>query len=476
MAEENVIPDNSAGEPAQNVIMDGGFRGDEFDIDSLIPEELRAAVGRHAEEEEEDEVEQDVNHVKPAKPADDLPRFRSRDSEGEDEEDDEDEAPVPPTKAVESEDSDEDLDLSPEAIDKLIKGDTEAIVKKAVEEDAPFWKEDAKYKSVTQRLSKLGMKTQDIDELIQSVTDKNVVDTSKLVKGLETRAQKAENDAEHYKSEISRLRQIERGAYFDGLEEVREKYGVPMTQAIQEIHSVLKREGISVSVQKLLEADNKTAMISLLDGASLEDTDLSRITNQWRSYKEVEQSYIAAKAEAQKNLKEGISTKIAPETVESILKVSLKDFMGADPKYKYINEAISDDISKHPEVSDLLGVAKANFQNLVQAISNPSETIHNQKYLATLAKYVFDSAHNRLYEKKYRVLESDHSKAIDSMKKLVRQYKKLADSAKGITGARSGVGAVGRNTQKSAAKETKRIVKEFEELLKNEKAIDKIIP
>lgn len=486
----NSAANHTDGVAPANVIYNNDITGS-IDIDDLIPIELREAInGANVEEKEttkEEEEEQKETEPEKVEDINTYPIDPEPEQEEKEEEEIEEEPAEEPAEEKKEEEktspptTDEDLDISPEAIDKLLKGDIDAVIKKPAskKEEKPFWHEDDDYKSLSKQLDNYGVKKGTIDKLIQKVADKHVIENGNLIQGLEKKAIEAEKTTENYKNELIRLQAIEREVRFDTADTTKEKYGIPMSDAAKEIAEVLQREGVNVSLSSVLLAKNKTDMVKILGSHSLEDKDLTKITNQWRNYKELETAYSAARSESTRNLSKALATNISNETVHSILRTSLADFLKNDAKYKYIEDAIKDGVEKHPDITNIIGLAKNNFVNFVNALSSPSEYVHSEKWLSSLAKYSLDSAHNKHIQDKFYILRQEHTKALESLKKIVVQYKKLAGSAKGITGSGKGV-ASGKGNSSASTKQMKKqedeILSEFKELLKNEKKIDDILP
>ena len=465
------------GSESLNAIYDGSVNKDD-DIDDLIPEELKIALktkSTTSNKDTDDDDDEDLNKKSSRSTQDadddtDDDTFVSKEElDGEPGEDEED------TKLNSTED-DEDVDISPEGIERLLKGELDAAKPdKDVDDDTPFWHEDDTYQELTKQLSNFGAKPEQVDKIIRAAIDKSKIDNSKLVQGLENKVKESENSADTYKTELTRLKEIERGVRFDYSDEVKEKFGAPMQNAAQEIHTILQREGVNVPAVNLLTAKNKTEMMKLLEDTNLEDADLTKISNQWRSYKETETAYNAAKTEAQKDLKKALSSSISKETVQSILRNSLGDFVKADPKYGYISDAIRKGVQQDEPVSKLIARGKTNFVNMVEALTAPSEHIHSEQWLNGLAKFMFNAAHDELTAKKYYDLAREHSTTVDNFKKLARDYKKLASSAKGLTGKGKGVATKAGRRDKSEKEQESEILKEFNDFLKNDNLIDDIL-
>lgn len=431
---------------------------DDFNIDDLIPEELRTAFDdTPPAEEDSDDGEQDSSKEveEPSDPANVENILEAEEEPGED---------------------DEDLDLSPEAIDKLIEGDLEATKKKEKEADTPFWHEDEEYKTLTQRLKKLGIKEDKIDNLIQKVSDKRVTDNANILSGLEDQLEQEKKEKESLATQLQRLKAVERSAHFDTAQETQDKFVIPMQESAREVSNIFNREGIGVPLNDFFAKRNITEAVKLLEGVDLPDKDLANIRNQWRNYKELETSYLAARSSAEKDLKKALNSKISQDTVINILRNSLASIIPTDPKYSYIREAIQDDISKHEDVSNAIGTAKSNFQNIVSALEAPSEYLHNERWLEELGKFMYDAAHNKLMEKRLHDLTVRNKKVEDSFKKFVKHYKKLASSAGGIIGSNGVAKGPEAKNSKSTKKEEDKTLREFEALLKNPNKITEILP
>jgi hypothetical protein len=441
-----------------------------FNVDDLIPAELRQAA--EAAENPDTEEEEDDSPAAPVPPT-------RQQAQEDDEEDIKDEGEEPSAPIVANAADDDELDLSPEAIQKLIKGDPDAIKKPkaaaAQADSKPFWHEDEEYKELVSELEDYGVDPEAIDKLIRKVSDKSVVDNGKLLTGLETKLAEKERLTEEQKLQINRLQQIERALMFDESDETKEKYLSPMKSASTEIRNILSREGVNIPVTQLLTAPDRTAMINLLKDAKLEDGDLSRIANQWRNYKDLEMGYFTARDLAAKDLKKAITVSISPEVTTNILKNTLSDFAVSDPRFDYINTAIKEGLAEHPEVNNIVARARNNFQAIVDAMSNPTQFAHNQKWLGNLAKFFFESAHHKHIEDKYYDLDKKYKATEKSLRELAVNYQKLAGSARGITGKAAGVGKLNASSRKRSS-DDQADVEQFEALLKGKAKLSDIIP
>lgn len=424
------------------------------DLDDLIPEELRAAVQK---------VESGKSQI-PNKPLKAPVRETNEDIQDD----------IPP---LHMEGDDEDInidDLDDESLTKFLDGDTSVLKKAKKEEDVdtPIWHDYEGYQELVKKASYAGVTQDELDKIIEQSSDKKIIDNSKYLKDLETKNEEYARKLESQQKEYERLKNIERQAKFDSLPETKEKYGIPMTKDIQEMKKILDMEGAQVPLTNILNAKDKAEFTNMVKDVNFDDEDLLRLTNHWRSYRETLFRYNSAKESAQKNLGEHLKTSLNKEDVDNVLRNGLVDVLKSDEKYAYIKEAINEGLDKHEDVSRVIAVGKANFENLVKAMENPSDFIHNSEWLTGLAKFAFDTAHNKHIEEKYKSLQSTLSDRNQKLEKVLKAYKKLKQSGSGISGLKSGLGLAAKKAEKDSTKDD---AEEFKALLTGDLDISEVL-
>lgn len=396
-------------------------------LDDLIPPELRKAFEEHGTH-----TDVPANTANPTLPPEDE-THRSISQQ----------QPV-------DEDSD-DVDISPDSIERILKGDFSPAEPQEVEK--PFWAEDEDYIDVSAQLSNYGLKPDAIDGLLKKVADRYTVDNGTLVRGLEEQLSETKKVLENTQAAQQRLLDLERGVLFDELQETKVKYGAPLVEAANDIQAVLTREGAKVSVNQILGAKNKTEVLNLIEGSNLSEKDVVRVMEQWRSYKDTETAYYADKKEAKEKGIGAVTARISDETVGTIFKNGLRSLIKSKDDYSYINTAIQQGIDKpeHADVGSLIGLGKTNAFSFIKALQNPTEHLHSQEWMEGLVKYTLDSAHNKHIASQVPTLKSKNTELETTLKKVVVEYKKLAASAKGLNGSKSvGVVRGGEATNGSA--------------------------
>lgn len=354
-----------------------------------------------------------------------------------------------------NEPSEEDVDISD--IDGLIAGKTSV---KASEDtpEVPDWHETEEYKNLIKKVGFVnGIKNDDFDKVIKAVVDKKIIESETYKNGLEEKITKAKQTEENLKSEIDRLKNIEKDAFFDNLEETKTKYAEPMSAAAREMIKILDINGVKTDINKLLLAKNLTEFTNLLKNENLDDTDTTQVKNLWRTYQESHRDYIAAKNDARNNLKQHMSSNIPEETVKKIMGSTIAEAMKRDPRFEYIKNGIAQD--EYPkEVTQVLSRAQQNFANIVQALSNPIDSARNSAWLQRLSEYTLDASHNAAEAAKVPEIIKQKMELEVNLKKLAAAHIKLMNSAKGINGANGisrGVSANGSSSDEQASKEQK---------------------
>lgn len=427
-----------------------------FNIDDLIPENLRKAVTEHqkvTQPVEEDEEEEVV-----------------------------DEPLLPTLDAAEDnqEFTADNADFSPEALDRLLKeGDIDAIIKKPTKvpedtDDLPFWHEDDDYKALTQHLYAYGLEANDVDKVLQKVIDKSTLDNRSLVDGLNEEINNLKSQYTNTKSEIERLRELERVVRFEESEETKKNYLQPIYSARDEVDAILEREGIKVSAAELFQAKDVTGMTKLLGEHDLEGKDLNTIRNHFRNYKDLVIKYNTDREAAKQSLKKVLKTNISDDTVKKVYTNQVNKLLTDNEALAYIREGLKDRNKIPNDVVNVLVNSEANFKNFVEALNSPQEHVFSPEFLNDLAAYVFNAAHNERMAKAYTPIAEENNKLKEALVKVSGEYKKLVKSAKGIQGSRGGVGTTPTRSGKKA-KSMEEIAKEHREEIQSGDFLDKIL-
>lgn len=466
--------------PEPNMVITGPNSGSSsWSMDDIIPADLKAA--RAALPKDEDDEEEEIKGQDELQILDEeddkelLPP--SRESKQRDEEDEEEGVAL----AEEDEDDDDDLDLSPDSIDELLKGDADAPkAKKELENkikagEEKFWKADKEYKNLISRLPFGGVRVEDLDEFIQTTLDKRVVDNTELLNTLESEKVQLEAKREADQAEIQRLRQVERSTRFDALPETHENYIKPMQEAGKNAKKILELEGISTTnVHQLFLAKDRAHFNKLLENEDISDDAKQKLVNHWKDYKKILFEYENDKKEAQLNLSKFLQTNIAPETANKVLRNSLVELLEKNPKYQPLAEAINDDISKHPGMSKVVESARNSFMNFVSVLSDPSSAVHDENWMNGLAKFIYDASFNQQVYNDYTELQQQHQATQEQLKKMVKAHRKLLKSAKGITGAKGTPARMVRNGNGSLPERDK-AAKQFEDFISGRVEVDDLL-
>lgn len=460
--------------PAENTPTPSESIDSSFSFDDLIPDDLKEAFAK-SEDNIRDfpDVPKDPNPA--PRPAQRVAASQMPDIEPVREEEIEQEVTPVQEEPIED-DKDEDIDLSDESINKFLEGDIDAVSKKAskkdLDEEESFpWYENEHYKKLLQKASYAGVSQKELDQIIQDASDTKVINNSKYIQGLESKTNEYTAKLDRQEKEIQRLRQIEKGHMFDSLPETQEKFTKPIQADISNMRKILDMEGVPSYLPKLLNAANKAEFTEILRDSELADSDLTRLTNYWRSYRENVFNYNNAKQEALKTGQGLLKHNIDDSQAETLLKNNIIDFLKSDKKYKYIEEGIQKGVQNNQEVSDFLATARNNFVALTKALANPTDFVHDDKQMNALARYVLESAHNMNIEKKYYDAQERLKNSEEKLLKVVKAYKKLAKSGNGISESRRGV-YVAKNTDKS--NDTKEL-DAFKAFLKDDAKLEDIL-
>lgn len=406
--------------------------GDLDDIDALIPDELRQAFEANEAATAPNIAGPSITEVMDAasKKVDDSENDQDINANAS-----EDEEEVTNNIA----DTEDDLVLNDENITKLLEGDLDAVAKNAQQlsdedADAPGWHNNKSYTDLLEKVNYTGVTQEQLDAIITEASDTKVLQNGKYTTGLKDKVTELENAKEVSILELDRLREIERLAHFETSEDVTSKYAKPMDTAANEVAKILEFEGIPLQAQQIMGVTDRASLNNMLADYTMDDDARMKLTNQWKSYREMAVSYTADRTEAKKDLSKYLGTNLDSKVANKILQNSLSEFMQSDEKYAYIKDGILGGIDKNPEVSNVLANGKNNFLNILQALGAPSDYVHNDKWLDGLAKYMLDAAHNKSKTDQYYKAMEKHQQTEKNFIKVVKAYRKLAGSAKGFNG------------------------------------------
>jgi len=387
------------------------------------------------------------------------------------------------TKPNASNPDDDELEItSSKDIDDLISGNLDSVSKsaknKVKQKEAPLplyeWHNNEAYKAIVKNHR---IKQEDLDKLIQEQLDTKVLTTSNYAKKVEEESEKYKNELNKHKQELLRLKQIEKDVYFDLQPETQETYGKPMQESIKEIQKVLQVEGSTIPINQILMAKDRVALNTLLKDEYLTASDLNQVVNHWRAYKDVEFRYNTAKSVANNSVRASVHTSIDDNDANRLMDSSLVQFMTSDKRYDYIKDAIMAQTPEKPipeDIKKITDTARNNFKAITRALSNPIDYARNQEWLEVLAKHMLDSSHARHIENKYYTLQTEATELKAQRDKLVKAYRDLASSGRGIDGNRA-VAGVFKKQPNSRDNQDDNDVKMFEDFIAKKIRFDELM-
>lgn len=420
----------------------------EFNIEELIPQELRSAHDKIVDEEIETQSIENPTIQKSSE------SFEDNDS---------------------IIDDSENINVSPESIDKLLEGDINALNKKESEQESEeedyYWTKDEEYKDFTNALEYSGFDRAKLDSFIKKIADKSVVDQGNLVNGLRKEVDNAKRQLETYESEIAKSREAMRGIRFDEQEDVQSKYIRPAESNRNKIDSILRQEGAKLNAIQLVNINNKATLLRTLEENGVDESKSKEILTEWRAHQDTATEYNEAKQLAIKNSVSIANAKMTPERFQNILKGSLADMI-EHQEYLSLKTAVTEGIDKHPDMGGVIQKGRNNLSVIIDAIQKGSEALNDSNLMSSFAKYAINAAFvesqaNKAAEKTVRIEQLENS-----LKKLAIEYKKLSSSAGGIKG-KALTPTIARAKVKEEKKSQENLVKEFEDLLKSDKPFGK---
>lgn len=406
-----------------------------FDIDEIIPAELKEAIAKDTSLLPSDE--RVIEEPKKAK------RVLEEEEVIVDE-------VVPDKKrpAYEIPEQDEDILGVEDDIDEILGlKKTEDTSEK---EEKPFWTELEAYKPLAEGLRFSGLKDDSLNTFVKEVVDKAVIDNSKYKQSLESKLNKYESELLIKDKEIGRLKNIEKSAFFDGLPETQEKFIKPMTSDLTEIQKILQYEGIDINPAKIVTTANKAELAKLFKDTTITDDDFNNIISHWRSYRDTLYHYNNEKGQAQKDLSKSLKTDIADDVISSIVKEVVEDVTTNDEEYSYIKEALMEGADKHEDVAEIIANSHNNFYKLVKALGNPTDFARDPNWLRALAIHELQHSHRKAMTNKYYNLKKEYDIQKEKLVKVAKAFKKIKGAGSGISG--KGKSYTSLNTNGAAAK------------------------
>ena len=447
-ADNTPTPVTATAMPTPRMLSNENTEFPSFDLDSLIPKNLREATEKL--EAAELPPETPVVRQTPAQAA--APND-----------------PITPPPADEP-------DLLSEA-DKIAQkiNPTPTDDTQAEDQAPPFWTENESYKELMNHLNYSGVPKSLLTKFAEEISSHQTVDTTKLVGGLEQERADLRADVENLQSEVLRLREIEREAVFDNHPETEDKYSKPMINSATAIRSILDLEGSKVPLADILNAPNKTELLRVIRDMDLSDSDVQTLTSQWRTYKETQKDYEVARKQAKASLRERLELKVAPERVTAIARKVLIDKMTGDEKFRYIRTGIDEGLDKHENVAKVLGNMQHNFQQMVQALQDPHSVINNPKEMNKIASLMLDNAHNGYLASQYPTLQKNYDQLTEDVKVLATAYQELKRSAGGSTKGNRQTPTSAPYTSNGRATDTTEDTDKFKKFLSKQISLDELL-
>lgn len=404
-------------------------------IEDLIPQDVKALLDARDKTEPATSKPKASAAPAPVIPSQQQARTYNQDVPDPDEDEDDDAPDDEGDDGNEPLDPD-NIDTSPEAIEKLLSGDKQAVRRKTADtstnnEKAP-WEEDEDYQALLTKAERAGIEQTELNTLLTKVADSSKLSSSTHLQGLTQEINDLKATVNARDLENSRLKKVEKEALFDTSAEIQEKFTKPMNASAKAIHRILENEGATVPLATILNAQNRIEFNELIRNLPLDDNDTITITNAWKQYKDLDFQRQTARSESATQLAKHLSFEIPKEVVISTLKTSLLELV-REPGFEHLQLAVNEGFDKHPDANKLIGDAKQNYMFLTEALSNPADHVKNPQYLSRLAKHVIDNADARLHRDKYYTERENHTKTLDSLKKIVVKYSELLDSASGIS-------------------------------------------
>lgn len=416
-----------------------------FDIDKLIPSDIKKAVAEgkqknpvaKVEEEdffEEEEVEEAVEDTD----------TEESDDYSSDEEDSEEDT---------FEETDE-LDVSDEGIDALLNGKAKKKAKPKpadndAESDLSEFSDDEDYKYLTSEFNEDDEVLTRVNSLLKKAKGTNLLEKNKVVKELKQQVVKLKSKDEENAAELSQATEVLHAHRFDSLPKVQEDYVKPIRITQANIQKVLDLDGTGINVRAVVDCKSIADLNEVLENTTLSEDEETTVKQQWKRHRELVQNYVSDRESAKTNISKYIGSEITQDVKTRVFNKTF-DKAVSNENLAYI-KGWREDPEKEEIANDMVARAKKNFEIIVGMISNPVENVRSDASLGTIANYVIDNVHYAQIAEQHKVLEARSTKDKDTITKLAQRVKELMQDSGSLTGRPTGSNRVSLKPSKASS-------------------------
>lgn len=373
----------------------------------------------------------------------------------------------------------EELDLSEENINKLIEGDIDTLKTVKPEDDTPEalnFDEDEYVKKFKETYGyvEFDKDGNELTDMLRSVAESAALKNKTYQNSINKELEETKSKLAKLEEKDVRFKSIERGLYFDQLPETISKYGEPMNHAVSEINRIITTEGLPVSIGQVIGAKDRKQVNEYLKDVDLPDGVHTQLMNHWRNYKDTDHIYRTAKNAAVTKLKSSTSTSISDEVLVNVVETAVNNRIKTDPRFKYVDDAISEGLTVDHPVMDVISKTKGNLSQIFDAIRNPTDYAKDLEFQENLADFFLQAAHREAIEDKYYELQNQYKSKESDLKRLAKAHLELKRSmSRESEGAPVSIRAKGVSRKQEDTEAEK--MESFKDLLKGEINLEDLI-
>lgn len=339
--------------------------------------------------------------------------------------------PIKTKPLPEEELTDEEEIKRQEQLEKILgEGKEGTDGEEEIDSETPYWEDFDEYKKLKTELQGYGYNTEAINKVIEQVVERKGIENNEVLKNLNDQILEKEQRLRDQQLAIDRANGVEKNLYFDNSEYAQANYHIPGNKLRNEVSQALTLEGAEEAFQDVMQAKNKTQALAALKDYELDQDTLTVVLEKWKQYTVLKDQYDADKKEAQQNLGNALKTNL-PKQVRDNIFTEVIQGLNNDPEFEDLSEAIKSQDKEY--LNGVVGVAKSNFESILDALSDPTRAVTDKEWLRHVAGVFVDASHKTEAFNKYEELKFKHRETESTVKLLVSELKRLRAGNEGIS-------------------------------------------
>lgn len=335
------------------------------------------------------------------------------------------------TKPLPEEDlTDEEEVKRQEQLEKILGEGKEGTEEEEIDTETPYWEDLEEYKKLKTELQGYGYGTEAINKVLEQVLERKSLENNEVLKKLNNQILEKEQRLKDQQLAVDRANGVEKNLYFDNSEYAQANYHIPGNKLRNEVVQALTLEGAEEAFQDVMQAKNKNEALAALKDYELDQDTLTVVLDKWKQYTVLKGQYDADKVEAQKNLGNALKTNLPKQVRDSIFTEVIQG-LNNDPEFEDLSAAIKSQNKEY--LNGVVGVAKSNFESILDALSDPTRAITDKEWLRHVAGVFVDASHKTEAFNKYEALKAKTKETDSTIKLLVSELKRLRSGNEGIS-------------------------------------------